>query len=296
MPTLLVVDDSIVDRRFVGGLLQRNHEYAVEFAEDGDAALARIRQSPPDLIVTDLQMPNRGGLDLVTAVRLHHAGIPVILMTGQGSEDMAVMALESGAAGYVPKSLLSERLLDTVEEALASAKADRTYERLIACMSRCEFDFELTNEPALIDPLCDLVQQRVSGMRLTDATGRLRIGTAVKEALLNAIYRGNLELDFQQLPEVREELIDRMAIDLILARRAQPRYRDRRVTVAVRIDTREAKIVVGDMGEGFAHANLVAPASLDSRAGRGLVLMRAFMDEVIFNDVGNQITLIKRRE
>src|SRR5262245_26280470 len=72
MATILVVDDSAVDRRFVGGILSRDGKYHVEFAEDGSQALANVRQSPPDVIVTDLQMPNRNGLELVAAVRLHH--------------------------------------------------------------------------------------------------------------------------------------------------------------------------------------------------------------------------------
>ena len=61
MATVLVVDDSAVDRRFVGGILSRDGKFRVEFAEDGSQALSRMRETPPDLIVTDLQMPNRNG-------------------------------------------------------------------------------------------------------------------------------------------------------------------------------------------------------------------------------------------
>ena len=68
MPRVLVVDDSAVDRRFVGGLLSKAGRYQVDFAEDGSQALAQMRKAPPDLIVTDLQMPNRNGLELVAAV------------------------------------------------------------------------------------------------------------------------------------------------------------------------------------------------------------------------------------
>src|SRR4030095_10857516 len=157
MPRVLVVDDSAVDRRFVGGLLSKSGRYQVDFAEDGSQALSHMRQSPPDLIVTDLQMPNRNGLELVAAVRMHHPSVPIILMTGHGSEDLAVEALHRGATNYVPKPQLGERLLESVEEALSLARADRTYDRLISCLTRCDFDFELDNDPALIDPLVDLV-------------------------------------------------------------------------------------------------------------------------------------------
>lgn len=299
MATVLVVDDSSVDRRFVGGLLARDGRFHVEFAEDGSQALARMREMTPDLIVTDLQMPNRNGLELVAAVRMHHPSVPVILMTGHGSEALAVEALQRGAAGYVPKPQLGERLLEAAEEALSLARADRTYEKLIACLNKCEFTFELDNDSALVDPLVDLIQQMVAGMRLSDATGRFRIGAAVKESLLNGIFRGNLEISFKEMHDARSSLVEGQPVDLVRERRNDPRYRDRRVRVAVSIDTNEARFVVGDDGPGFNPAAVPAagqPGSLDPETGRGLVLMRAFMDEVRFNERGNEVTLVKRRE
>ena len=298
MAKVLVVDDSAVDRRFVGGLLQRESNYLVEFAEDGADALTKIRQAAPDVIVTDLQMPNRNGLELVSAVRLHHAGIPIILMTGHGSEGLAVEALQRGAAGYVPKPQLGECLLDAVSQALSLAQADHTYERLIACLNECEFDFELDNDPELVDALVDLVQQMAAGMGLTDATGRFRLGAAVKEAVQNAIYRGNLELAYEQAMDVRGEL-DGEVMQLVLERRMQTPYCDRRVLVQVRMNLQEASFVIRDGGNGFKGANDVSapsPGALETKGGRGLVLMRAFMDQVTFNDQGNEVTLVMRRE
>jgi CheY-like chemotaxis protein len=299
MPRVLVVDDSAVDRRFVGGLLSKGGRYQVDYAEDGSQALSQMRKEAPDLIVTDLQMPNRNGLELVAAVRMHHPGIPIILMTGHGSEALAVEALQRGAAGYVPKPHMGERLLDAVDEALSMSRADRTYDRLISCMSRCTFAFELDSDPALIDPLVDLVQQMVAGMKLTDATGRFRVGAALKESLLNAVYRGNLEISFQQMQAARVSLMEGRGDDLLLKRRSEQPYRERKVFVDVVLDTSQARFVVRDEGPGFDPASLPPPGqpgSLDPETGRGLVLMRAFMDEVAYNTSGNEVTMVKRRE
>ena len=299
MPRVLVVDDSAVDRRFVGGLLAKGGRYEVEFAEDGGEALSLMRKEAPDLIVTDLQMPNRNGLELVAAVRMHHPGIPIILMTGHGSEALAVEALQRGASGYVPKQQLGELLLDSVDEALCMSRADRTYERLISCLKKCTFAFELDNDPALVDPLVDLVQQMVAGMRLTDATGRFRIGAALKEALLNAVYRGNLEISFQQMQAARVSLVEGKGEDLVQQRRHVAPYNTRKVFVDIVMDIHEAHFVIRDQGPGFNPASLPPagqPGSLDPEAGRGLVLMRAFMDEISFNHRGNEVTMIKRRE
>jgi anti-sigma regulatory factor (Ser/Thr protein kinase) len=75
-------------------------------------------------------------------------------------------------------------------------------------------------------------------------------------------------------------------------------YADRRIHLAIRIDGEQAQFTIRDDGCGFNTSNLPTPGdlgSLDPEAGRGIILMRSFMDEVIFNDRGNEVTLIKRR-
>jgi len=80
MTSVLVVDDSAVDRALVGELLGKEPHWTIEQAENGSEALARMKASPPDVIVTDLQMPGMNGLEFVTAAREFHSGVPIILM------------------------------------------------------------------------------------------------------------------------------------------------------------------------------------------------------------------------
>ena len=94
MSTILVVDDSAVDRRLVGGLLERDGEWKVHYAIHGADALEKLRHTEYDLVVTDLVMPGIDGLELVAAVRSQYPHVPVILMTSKGSEEIAVRALE----------------------------------------------------------------------------------------------------------------------------------------------------------------------------------------------------------
>ena len=299
MPKVLVVDDSKVDRRLVCEFLRKRSQWMVEDAANGVEALARMKDSVPDLILTDLNMPVMDGLELVTAMREHYPGVPVILITAYGSETLATEALKRGASSYVPKSQLADRLLDTMEEVLALARADRSYEQLINCLTRTEFTFLLENDAALIDPLVDLVQQMVAGMGFADFAGRLRIGLALREALLNALFHGSLEISEEQMRQVQDKLLDEKDTSLVEQRRSQAPYRDRKIFVDVRISQREARFVVRDEGPGFDVAAVPdpsAPGALEAEKGRGLSLMRTFMDEVTFNDAGNEVTMVKRRD
>jgi CheY-like chemotaxis protein len=297
MPNVLVVDDSAVDRRLVGGILGKGPNIEVQFAEDGVDALTRMKEAEPDLVLTDMQMPRMDGLKLVKAIGLHHQGVPVILMTGKGSEQIAVYALEQGAAGYVPKSQLSDRLVDTVLNVLARSHQDLSYERLIRCSTYTEFAFELENDPSLIDPLVDLVQQMVLGMGICGTRGRLRVGVALEQALLNAIFHGNLGIEYDDLQTARENLVRGVDDDLIQQRAAEPERRDRRVHIGVKISRTEARFVVRDEGRGFDVAAMPKssdPGALVQDGGRGLILMGTFMDEVTYNDAGNEVTMVKR--
>ena len=152
-------------------------------------------------------MPLMDGLQLVRAIRVHYSEIPVILMTSQGTDAIAIEALEDGAAGYVPKSQVSLRLVDEIAQVLHVAQVNRSYERLLGCLTRSEFSFQLSSDVALIDPLVDILQQMMMGMRLCDSTGRVRVGLAVEHALLNAMYRGNLEISPKDMPTTGEMMV-----------------------------------------------------------------------------------------
>src|SRR5690606_21001897 len=117
----LVVDDSAVDRRLAGGLLSKDPSYQVEFCENGAAAASVIDHSPPDLVITDLQMPEMDGLQLVEHINQTAPYLPVILMTSMGSEEVAVQALERGASSYVPKRKLAQDLMRIVQQVLEAS-------------------------------------------------------------------------------------------------------------------------------------------------------------------------------
>jgi CheY-like chemotaxis protein len=239
MTTILVVDDSSVDRRLVGGLLEKKFQWTIEYAANGVEALARMQSSRADLVVTDLNMPVMDGLELVRSMRVRHPEVPIILMTAYGSEYLALEALEQGATSYVPKSQIAQRLPNTVESVLTVARAGRSHEHLLACLGRTEFEFSLESDAGLIDPLVDLVQQMVAGMGLCDFAGRLQIGIALKESLLNALFHGSLEITKEEIAAVETELLGADDMSLVEKRRAQALYCDRRIAVHFQITPEE---------------------------------------------------------
>lgn len=291
MSVILVVDDSATDRRIAGGLLERREDWDVEYAKDGRDALDRVASGAPDLILTDLQMPEMNGLELVEAIDRDYPLIPVVLMTAQGSERIAVEALEHGAASYVSKRELSQDLLPVIERVLVLAGERQTKRLLLERMKSLQATFVLSNEAALLSSAVAYLQGLIRDMGLLAENERLRVGVALEEALLNAAYHGNLEVQ----SELREQDCS-LYYELARERTRIPPYANRSIYVDVDLSEERVRYVVRDEGPGFDPRMLpdpTDPANIDRPCGRGLLLMRTFMDDVEYNETGNEVTMVK---
>ncbi len=125
---ILVVDDFSTMRRIVRNLLVELGftNGLIQEAEDGNAALALLRSQSFDLVVTDWNMPNMTGIELLRAIRADAAlkAMPVLMVTAENNRDQIIAAAQSGVNGYVVKPFTAVTLkekLDKIFERLAAA-------------------------------------------------------------------------------------------------------------------------------------------------------------------------------
>jgi CheY-like chemotaxis protein/anti-sigma regulatory factor (Ser/Thr protein kinase) len=298
---ILIIDQSPADRQFAGRLLEQAADpdaplelLAVTplYAANGAEALALLDRERPDAILTDVRMPDMDGLALIQTIRAKYPFTPVILMTAPDRENVALKALRLGATNYVPKAELDRELRDTVASVLESVQATSGRRRLMGCLTRSESEFVLENDPSLIPPLVGHLKESLADMTEADEPTLLRASVALREAVLNAMEHGNLELS-SALRENDQAAYHKSADE----RRGRKPYRDRRVTVRVRLTPHEAEFRISDDGPGFDPAKIsdpLEPANLERVSGRGLLLIRTFMTEVRHSQRGNEITLVLR--
>jgi CheY-like chemotaxis protein len=287
--TILVVDDSPIDRRLASGLLTRAG-FTTRLAENGHEALVLLERERSELVVTDLQMPEMDGLELVEAIRSRYPDIPVILMTANGSEDIAVRALQKGAASFVPKRDLARSLAETIRSILSVRDFD---EGPLSVRSQASTRWDLGNDLAEVTPVVSVLETHLARIALVDETSRIQISVALREAIVNAMLHGNLGLS-SSLKEDDPDAHDKLAEE----RRKVSPYRERRVRVTATETPEAVTYVVSDDGPGFDLSTVpdpTDPANLERTSGRGLFLIRTFMDDVTHTDGGRTITMVKRR-
>ena len=121
----LVVDDFSTMRRIVRGLLKEMGCNNVDEAEDGVVALSMLKAQKFDFVVSDINMPNMNGFDLLKAIKaeegLRH--IPVLMVTAEARKEDIVMAAQSGAAGYIVKPFTKATLEEKVQKILQKLAA-----------------------------------------------------------------------------------------------------------------------------------------------------------------------------
>jgi two-component system chemotaxis sensor kinase CheA len=123
-PTVLVVDDSLMVRELQRSILERAG-YKVRTANDGREALAMLAEDPPDLVVTDIEMPNLDGIALTVNIRSHPrlANIPVLIVTSRTSEEDHQRGLDAGADALIVKTAFDEAgLLAAVSRLLGESR------------------------------------------------------------------------------------------------------------------------------------------------------------------------------
>jgi two-component system chemotaxis response regulator CheY len=121
----LIVDDFSTMRRIIRGLLKEMGCHNADEAEDGAIALQQLRQQRYDFVVTDINMPNMNGFDLLKAIKaddgLRH--LPVLMVTAEARKEDIVLAAQCGAAGYIVKPFTKATLEEKVTKILQKQSA-----------------------------------------------------------------------------------------------------------------------------------------------------------------------------
>src|ERR1700675_909481 len=181
---VLIIDDEAEIRESLQTLLELEG-FAVETAASGEAGLQRIGEHPFDLILLDLTLPGRNGMEVLAEIRTHETGLPVIMITAFGTVENAVRAMQGGAVNFVQKPWDNEKLLADVRAAVGWRRAEEENVQLKRALKQ-RYNFENIvgkSEPML--KIFDLVAQVANSRSTVLLQGESGTG---KEIIAKALH------------------------------------------------------------------------------------------------------------
>lgn len=194
--SILVVDDESEIREGLE-LLLKSEGYGVASAETGESGLAKLEEHPFDLLLLDVSLPDRNGLDMLKEIRRRDPGLSIVLITAYGSIDMARAAFKNGAMDYITKPWSNDELLAQVAQAVEARRLrDENLHLKRALKQRFNFP-NIVGKSDKMQILLDLVAQVAPSRSTVLISGESGTG---KELIAKALHSASPRSDKAFVP------------------------------------------------------------------------------------------------
>ncbi|RLS56460.1 MAG: response regulator [Planctomycetota bacterium] len=293
MPVILHVDPSTADREMIRDALSNQENWTIEGANSYEEARERLQLHPVDAILSEVELGDGYWNDLVSMLRSRQMTTPVFVVTAQMTVEGAAQAVRDGAETVLLKGSNYDEWPFPIECAIDQATSRSVRASVEKSLSSQKLLFVLENEKGRVPHLVNLLVEQCDRFGLLDDRDRMRIQVALEEAILNSIIHGNLEVS-SKLRELEGDVFEQTVSE----RKVSLPYSLRRVILEAEYNYELARFTIRDEGPGFDVNKVRNPTEDDAielASGRGILLMRSFMDETDYNDKGNEVRMLKRR-
>ncbi|HAF88973.1 MAG: hypothetical protein CL918_01350 [Deltaproteobacteria bacterium] len=290
---LLIADDTAEVLNFLQDFFVKAG-HSVLCARDGEEALKILQNEEIDGIFCALTMPKLGGLELLKEVQSANSRRPLVILCPPNDSENALNALQLGACDYLLKAINPLELQRTLDRVVSLQEGFHFSAYAMDHLLQETRTLEIGNDFTGLNRIIAFMTQDLPSYGILNQEQLFRMNMLLKEAIENAIFHGNLELRSEMRRE-NPELFYKTAAQ----KRDIDPYKDRKLILQYDISRNSAKYVVRDEGKGFVHADLLDPADPDNLLrieGRGLIMIMNFMDEVFWNDRGNEVTMVRYRK
>jgi anti-sigma regulatory factor (Ser/Thr protein kinase) len=248
-----------------------------------EEALQRIAIHPVDAVLVEAGMARECRDDLLETLA---RSLPVIAIEDGASPDVTIPGIRTVR---MPDG---SRRATALQNELGQLRQKEVPGHICPLNRDISLELAVVTDPGDVPHIVTLLADLADDLGWINWDERIRVRVALEEALLNAVIHGNLELS----SELRERDDDSFANE-VAARKQNPQFARRRVIVKMHGDEAEARWSIRDDGPGFDVRKVPDPTSperLGMASGRGMLMMRSFMDRVTYNATGNQVELVKR--
>ncbi|MCH7471995.1 response regulator [bacterium] len=294
---ILIVDDEQIIRNVLKRKLEQATNYNVLTAEDGVPALELFKQHTIDLVISDLLMSKMNGIELLRNIKQLDSKVPVIIITGFGTLDDAIEAIKLGAEDFIKKPFDINEVISTIDKTFRKLEEEADQRAIIKHISTEDIRLEIPTDFDFLNKVINYIFSHLRARWLISSEDLHDVKVCLYEALYNALEHGSLGITEEEKSKLLEQS-QQAYKDFLVERLQSEEYKDKKIEVTLWISDEDIAVAITDEGSGFDHVSRIGdsdPEALFKSSGRGLLLIQSLMDEISFNEQGNQIRMVKKR-
>lgn len=288
--SILIIDDNVDLLEYLKDFFMI-YNYEVILAESGNEGIEKFREFAPDIVISDIRLPDKSGNIVVKEIKEMDQAVPVIVITGYSDHNLILSAMKNGAVELLKKPFKPKDLKYLI------TKIETLFKKIRVKLSASFLQWEkrhlkISNDIHIIPSVTDFIFSNVDYI-----FGEISfMKTGLQEILINAIEHGNLSITYDE----KQKLLGSGEYNRMLKEKARlPKNVEKYVDIKVFSTPEYFKIMVEDMGTGFDLSSIPDPENPENflnEHGKGIMMTMNAYDEVLYNDVGNKVTLVKYSE
>lgn len=291
-PAVLIVDpDKNFQEIMKDLLIQRMHVHQAYSAEE---AMNKCWENDYNLIITEMILPDMNVLEFIQKLKRKLHQTLIVVITYEQSVEAATEAIRLGVIDYIQKPFSIEQialLTDKYYSLTVNKSPDYDF---LDMLSEEKRTFELPTDFDLINPFLNNLIDMIRRFQGFNRRELLSVRLSVYEMLMNAMEHGNLEIDYQEKKRLLDKIPDYQKY--LHEKSSKQPYSERKVILSYHFTNDSLQITVKDEGKGFDISSIPDPKdkkNLRGLNGRGIFITRLNMDEIIYSDSGNQVSMKK---
>ncbi len=290
MKKILIIDDEHPVRDVLKIALTEK-SYTVVEAADGKQGIQVFKDSLPDIVLTDVQMPELSGIEVTKKIKEIKADADVIIMTGYGTEELIIEALRAGASNYIKKPVSFNELFNIINNLIIKRENRKRFivnkDIVVSEKKTMLVDNDISKVWGIVNQVLFNIPSYIN----ESVVEGMKVG--LYEILVNAIEHGNLGITYD---EKEEALNNNTYSALIKKRLREAEENSRKVNIQSMIENEKLTVEVNDQGSGFDFKNRSTtsdPEMILSIHGRGILLTSLYFDKLEYKEPGNRVILGK---
>lgn len=287
---ILIVEDDLASSEMLRLSLEKEG-YECLLAENGNQALLIHSEHKPDLIISDVRMPEMDGIELLEKLRSIEEETIIIIVTGHSNEELALRSLELGANNYIKKPINLTELKLIIRRYSNILESKYLSKQLPELIEDRTLKLELPTNTQIISSVIDYFQDKIAYFYTAKQLFQIELG--LTELITNAIEHGNLGIT----KEDKTLALKENSLESLYRERLQDPVLSQKTATIVFKQTKEyCSWQITDQGSGFNWKNLPNPTHLGNIGelhGRGVFLSRLQFDKLEYIGSGNCVIATK---